>query len=107
MNAPQSSTGAAETGLIGEKPGPARSAMFILWPSFLMAGVAEALVFSMVDPVDLTWFGGAPMQLSREAVYTMTFLVFWLLISVASALTLLLARLPAEPESAHPRQWPR
>jgi hypothetical protein len=27
--------------------------MFILWPSFLMAGVMEMAVFAMLDPQDL------------------------------------------------------
>ena len=94
-------------GLIGEKPGPARWAMHILWPSFVMAGVTEAMVFALVDPMDLSWFGAAPVQLSREAIYTLGFLVFWVLISLASSLTLLLATLPAEPAAAHPRRWPQ
>ena len=94
-------------GLIGEKPGPARWAMHILWPAFVMAGVTEALVFALVDPMDLSWFGLSPVELSREAIYTLCFLAFWLLISLASALTLLLATLPSEPAQVHPRRWPR
>lgn len=94
-------------GLIGEKPGPARWAMHILWPAFVMAGVTEALVFALVDPMDLSWFGLAPVQLSREAIYTLSFLAFWLLISLASAVTLLLATLPPESPQGHPRRWPQ
>ncbi len=94
-------------GLIGEKPGPARWAMHILWPAFVMAGVTEALVFTLVDPMDLSWFGAAPVQLSREAIYTLGFMAFWVLISLASAMTLLLARLPAEAAPGHPRRWPQ
>ncbi|MDL5033751.1 hypothetical protein QRD43_17705 [Pelomonas sp. APW6] len=94
-------------GLIGEKPGPARWAMHILWPAFVMAGVTEALVFTLVDPMDLSWFGAAPVQLSREAVYTLAFMAFWVLISLASSMTLLLARLPADAVPGHPRRWPQ
>ena len=52
--------------------------MTILWPAFLMAGVLEALVFVVVDPTDLRWFGGEAVGLSVEAVYTVTFLIIWL-----------------------------
>lgn len=62
----------------------------ILWPAFLMAGVLEMLVFVVVDPSDLHWFGGAPVELSRQAVYTVTFLIFWGVIAVSGALTMLL-----------------
>ena len=93
-------------GLIGEKPGPARWAMHILWPAFVVAGVTEALVFALVDPMDLSWFGLSPVQLSREAIYTLSFLAFWLLISLASAVTMLLATLPPEPAPGQPRRWP-
>ena len=67
-----------------------------------MAGVTEALVFTLVDPMDLSWFGAAPVQLSREAIYTLGFMAFWVLISLASAMTLLLARLPAEAAPGRP-----
>lgn len=64
----------------------------VLWPAFLVAGVTEMLVFALVDPHDLRWFGGAPIEASRPAVYTSAFFVFWLLISLAGALTQLLLR---------------
>jgi hypothetical protein len=41
-------------------PGPsriARFAMAVAWSSFLSAGVLEALVFAVVDPGELRWFG--------------------------------------------------
>ncbi|MEJ6005282.1 hypothetical protein WG899_06975 [Paucibacter sp. AS339] len=84
-----------------------RMAMAVIWPSFLMAGVVEALVFAVVDPSDLTWFGGAPMDLPRQAIYTLSFLLFWLVIGLSSSLSLLLADLPNQPENPHPRAWPR
>ena len=34
----------------------------VLWPAFLMAGVLETLVFALVDPAGLHWFGGTPME---------------------------------------------
>lgn len=62
----------------------------VLWPSFLMAGVLEMLVFAFVDPNDLHWTGGAPLGLSSASAYTLAFFVFWLVISLAGALTQLL-----------------
>ena len=64
--------------------------MAILWPAFLMAGVLEMLVFALIDPHDLHWFGGAPVDLSASAVYSFAFFVFWAVISTAGALTQLL-----------------
>jgi hypothetical protein len=68
-----------------------RLAMTILWPAFLMAGVLEALVFAVVDPGELHWFGGAAIGWPAQAVYTITFLIFWIVISTAGALSTLLA----------------
>ena len=64
--------------------------MAILWPAFLMAGVLEMLVFALIDPHDLHWFGGAPVDLSASAVYSLAFFVFWAVNSTAGALTQLL-----------------
>ena len=67
--------------------------MWIVWPAFLMAGVVEMLVFSLADPQDLIWFGHH-LQWSRQTVYTLSFFVFWVVISLSGALTILLS-LPA------------
>ena len=64
--------------------------MWIAWPAFLMAGVLEMLVFAMVDPQDLHWFG-QPLALSRQGVYTLAFFVFWAITMATSALTTLLS----------------
>jgi hypothetical protein len=82
-------------------------ALTILWPAFLMAGVLEMLVFVVVDPGDLHWFGGEALNWSREAVYTVTFLIFWGVISIAGALTALLAASPEEINADRGRNWPR
>lgn len=66
--------------------------MTIFWPAFLMAGVLEALVFVVVDPADLRWFGGDAVGLSPEAVYTVTFLIIWATMVTSGALTALLLR---------------
>lgn len=69
-----------------------RIAMTVLWPAFLMAGVLEGLVFVVVDPAELRWFGGPPVALSTSAVYTVTFLIIWGVMTASGALTALLLR---------------
>jgi uncharacterized membrane protein YcfT len=69
--------------------------MWIVWPSFLMAGVLELLVFAVVDPQDLSWFGQS-FVMSRQTTYTLGFFVFWLVTSIAGALTLFLSLPPNE-----------
>ena len=64
--------------------------MWIAWPAFLMAGVIEILLFAVLDPQSLQWFG-QPLQLSREAIYTFSFFIIWLLTMASSGLTILLA----------------
>ena len=65
-------------------------ALLILWPAFVMAGVLEALVFVVVDPGTLHWFGADPLTWSISAVYSVTFLIFWGVISTSAAITQLL-----------------
>ena len=81
-------------------------ALTILWPAFLMAGVLEMLVFVVVDPSELRWFGGDPVDLSRQGVYTVTFLIFWAVISLSGALTMLLG-LGADEVNDDRGRWPR
>ena len=73
----------------------AQRLMWIAWPAFLLAGVIEMLVFAVVDPQELHWFGSS-LNFSREAVYTLAFFCFWLLTMASSALTTLLAMSPFE-----------
>lgn len=70
--------------------------MVIAWPSFLMAGVLEMIVFAFVDPALLTGFGGGALDWPPSAVYTVAFLVFWAVIAAASFMTELLDTPPAE-----------
>lgn len=86
--------------------------MWIAWPAFLVAGVLEMMVFSVVDPSDLVWFGH-PLELSRQGVYTVAFFVFWACALVSSGLTTLLSRSPFEvnrcplPATARPDGCPK
>jgi hypothetical protein len=65
--------------------------MWILWPSFLVSAVAEGMFFTLFDPMDLHLFGN-PLDLSRTAVYTLGFFVFWSFAAASSALTCFLQR---------------
>jgi hypothetical protein len=78
----------------------------VVWPAFLMAGVIEMLVFAFADPDDLHWVGGAPVTLSRSAVYTLAFFAFWLIVSTAGALTQLLLQEPGEVNQGRRRRQP-
>jgi hypothetical protein len=73
----------------------ARRLMWVIWPAFLVAGVAELVFFSVFDPFDLHFFG-APLEMSRQAIYTMGFFGVWVLGIASSALTIFLERGPAE-----------
>lgn len=58
----------------------------VLWPAFLMAGLATVLFFAAFDPVILlqeTRFADMP----RLGVYTIGFFLFWLLTTLSCALT--------------------
>ena len=73
-------------------------ALLILWPAFVMAGVLEMLVFVVVDPSNLHWFGADPVEWSRSAVYSVTFFIFWGAIATSGAIT---ALLESPPHSFH------
>jgi hypothetical protein len=72
----------------------ATRALLILWPAFVMAGVLEMLVFAVLDPEGMHWFGGDPVDWSRSAVYSVTFLIFWGVIATSAAITQLLETTP-------------
>jgi hypothetical protein len=69
------------------KNGLGRRLICVIWPAFLVAGIAEAIFFTVFDPFDLHFFG-APLDLSREAIYTLGFFGFWGMGIASSALTL-------------------
>lgn len=68
-----------------------RLAMSILWPSFLVAILAEGFFFSMFDPADLMMVGGH-VDLKPTAVYTIGFFFFWVFCALASMLSCYLLR---------------
>ncbi len=73
-----------------------RLVMTILWPSFLMAIVAEGLFFSLIDPHELMQLGGLH-DWPPTAGYTLGFFFFWMTCALASMLTVYLLKVPADP----------
>lgn len=65
--------------------------VWVLWPSFITAGAAVGVFFSLFDPVELTFFG-EPVTLSRTAMYSLGFFAFWLFGAATSSLTCYLQR---------------
>jgi len=72
-----------------------RLLIWILWPSFIVAGIAEGIFFTIFDPTDLRLFD-APIEASRTAVYSVGFFVFWLFAAASSALTCFFQRTSTE-----------
>jgi hypothetical protein len=66
-----------------------QKAMWILWPSFLVAGAAETVFFTLFDPGDLSLFG-QPLELSRTAIYSIGFFLFWGFAAASSGISLYL-----------------
>lgn len=64
----------------------------ILWLSFMIAGVATGVFFSLVDPIELGSCVALPLffpELSRIGAYSIGFLLFWALTSGTCFLSLL------------------
>jgi hypothetical protein len=72
-----------------------RKAIWILWPSFLAAGAATGIFFTLFDPADLVAFG-APLELGRTAIYSIGFFAFWAIAAASSFLTCFFQRTAAE-----------
>ena len=43
--------------------------IWVLWPSFLIAAIAEAVLFTAIHPEEILLFG-APLAISHEGIYT-------------------------------------
>lgn len=69
-----------------------RILMSVGWPAFLAACVLELVVFAVVDPAELHWLRADGQAWSRSSVYTLAFVVFWLITFAAGALTAALAQ---------------
>lgn len=58
----------------------------VMWPSFIVAGLATIIFFTVFDPIALAELAGVP-ELTRTGGYTIGFFAFWLLTSISCALT--------------------
>ena len=58
----------------------------ILWPSFLVAGLADLIFIILFDPLEILYRGEAQIE-HRIGAYSVGFFVFWLLGITSSALT--------------------
>lgn len=67
--------------------------ILVLWPSFLAAGVAVTLFFTLVNPRELYLFGEV-VSFSPIATYSIGFFAFWALCASSSLLTLYLCCTP-------------
>lgn len=72
-----------------------RRLQVILWPSFLVAIIAEGFFFSLFDPHELS-FMDSQMELTPIAIYTIGFFCFWMFFSLASMLTCYLISVPED-----------
>ena len=64
-----------------------RLLIWILWPSFLVAGIAEGLLFTVIHPEDILLFGES-IAISNEGIYTLGFFIIWAFCALSSALTI-------------------
>jgi hypothetical protein len=71
--------------------------IWVLWPSFTAAGIAEVVFFTLIDPKQL-YLLGQPIEVSAMATYSIGFLMFWLICAGASLMTYFM--LPGEVKSA-------
>ena len=80
-------------------------AIWVLWPSFIVGGLAEAVFFTLFDPMDLHLFG-EPLAFSRTAIYTLGFFAFWLLAAASSLFTCFLQKPAADINNFCPLEPP-
>lgn len=59
---------------------------FVIWPSFLIAGIAEILFFTIVNPQELYLFG-QPVNFSALATYSIGYFGFWAICAASSYAT--------------------
>lgn len=67
----------------------------VLWPSFAVAALAEAVFFTVIDPQELYLFGQV-VHYGALATYSIAFLGFWLVCAASSLSTLFLQRSAAD-----------
>ncbi len=75
----------------------------VLWPSFLVAGIAEGVFFTLIDPREL-YLLGEPVHFSSLATYSVGFFCFWTICAASSAVTCYLLRTAKKPDDDDDRR---
>lgn len=73
----------------------------VLWPSFIMSGIATGLFFTAFDPLELVSLSGH-LEVSRMGAYSIGFFLFWLLTAMSCAFTCYFQR-PCHPDRSPPK----
>ena len=63
-----------------------RHIIWVLWPAFIAAGMAEIVFFTVIDPQQLYFFG-QPVALSAMPTYSIGFLQYWVICAGSSLLS--------------------
>jgi hypothetical protein len=71
-----------------------------LWPSFIVAGVAEGIFFTLINPQEL-YLLGEPVKLPAVATYSIGFLAFWAVSASSSMLTCFLQGKPDQAKGSN------
>lgn len=79
-----------------------RKLIEVFWPSFLVAGLAEIIFFTVIDPQELYFFG-EPVYVSDLATYSIGFFGFWLICAASSFTTIFFQR--GSDEVNHPERF--
>ena len=66
-----------------------KTIIWVCWPAFIAAGIAESVFFTLIDPQQL-YLLGQPVTLPPLTTYSLGFLFFWLICACASLLTCLM-----------------
>lgn len=67
-----------------------RCLMQVLWPAFVGAAITVGVLFSLVDPVQIEWVH-VYLNDSRQASYTIGFLLLWVVFALTCSMTWYLA----------------
>ena len=60
--------------------------IWVLWPAFIAAGIAEVVFFTVIDPKQL-FLLGKPVELPDMATYSIGFLMFWIICAGSSLMS--------------------
>ena len=60
--------------------------IWVFWPAFIAAGIAETVFFTVIDPQQL-YLLGHPVVLPPIATYSIGFLMFWLICAGSSLMS--------------------